>query len=125
MSSEPNNDANRRPPDGVKKCTYDARGRLTRVTDMGGEVMTYQYDTTKGRVAVPGPAADAAPSAMTPAQPLVTHTFEFRRTASETREQCLPLASGLRPAELFLATGAVRAYLTRTGEPAATSAIGG
>ena len=38
----------------------------------------------------------------------------------------MPLAAGLRPAALIIAMHGVRAYLTRTGEPAAAgSAIGG
>ena len=122
MSSEPSNDANRRPHHGVTTFTYDDQGRLRSVRD---EMPTSRYDWPSGKLVVPEPSAGDPPPALTPPQPVLRHTFEFRLTGSETQEQCLPLASGLRPAELLLATQAVRAYLTRTGEQAATSAIGG
>ncbi len=66
------------------------------------------------------------PPARTPAQPRLTHTFEFRLTGSLWQEQIIPVAATLGPAACFLATTAVRAYLTRTADPAAaSSAIGG
>ncbi len=49
--------------------------------------------------------------ALTRAQPRLTHTFEFRLTGSETQEQCVPVGSGLSPAELLLATQGVRSTL--------------
>ncbi len=71
------------------------------------------------------PVPDEPRAALTPAQPRLTHTFEFRLTGSETQEQCVPVGSGLSLTEPLLATEGVRAYLTRTGEPtAASSAIG-
>ncbi len=63
------------------------------------------------------------PSARTPAEPRLTHTFEFRLTGAETQEQCVPLAAALEPAACCLATTAVRAYLTRTADPAAASSL--
>jgi hypothetical protein len=68
------------------------------------------------------PAAAAGPRA-----PLLRHTFEFRLSGSETHEESLPLAEGSlsRPADAILAIQSVRTYLTREGELAPTSAIGG
>jgi hypothetical protein len=61
-----------------------------------------------------------------PQKPIFTHTFEFRLCGSERAEQVVPLP-GTRScgAGRIVAIERVRTYLTRQGEAAAPSAIGG
>ncbi len=125
MTSASSSDSNRQPLESVTNYVYvyDAQNRLWRTSH--AEVCPLD-NASERCVEGPNLMADEPRPALTPAQPRVTHTFEFRLVGSETQEQCVPLASGLSPAELRLATQGVRAYLTRTGEPAAaSSAIGG
>ncbi len=123
MNSDPSNDSIRDPLGSVTTFTYDAEGGMTCV---GRETSTFFYDATGAPVEGPR-AVHAEPlPARTPGQARLTRTFEFRLTGTETQEQCVPLAAARGPAACFLTTTAVRAYLTRTADPAAaSSAIGG
>src|SRR5260370_2828940 len=86
----------------------------------GGERRTARIDWQGGGV------EGAVPMGPGPVMPRLTHRFEFRLPGSETQEQCLPLSPAFPPAEFLLATPNVRAYVTRTLDPAAaSSAIGG
>ena len=53
------------------------------------------------------------------------HTFEFRLSGSETEEQAAPISSLAWPSDFIVAIERVRTYVTRQGEAAAASAIGG
>ncbi len=123
MSSEASNDSNQRPLGSVMTFTYDAQGGMT---SGSRETSTFYHDGSPAAVEGPRPVRGALPRTSASTQPRLTHTFEFRLTGAETQEQCVPLAAALGPAACFLGTTAVRAYLTRTADPAAaSSAIGG
>ncbi len=123
MSSEPSNDSNQPPLGSVTTYTYDGRSGMI---SGGRETTTFYYDDGPAPVEGARPVRERPPAASAPAQPVLTHTFGFRLTGAETQEQCVPLAAALGPAACCLATTAVRAYLTRTADPAAaSSAIGG
>jgi hypothetical protein len=115
-------------------------GALSANTDGFGRVTTFCYDATANCVHVDekasGPvlAADgrtikpaSPPAAAVPRKPILTHTFEFRLSGSETQEQVVPLSGSKSwAAGGVLAIQRVRTYLTRQGvAAAATSAIGG
>ncbi len=123
MSSDPSNDFITDPLGTVTTFTYDAQRGMTCV---GRETSTIYHDATGASVEGPRAVHAEPPPARTPGQARLTRTFEFRLTGTETQEQCVPVAAALRPAACFLTTQAVRAYLTRSADPAAaTSAIGG
>jgi hypothetical protein len=109
---------------------------------LSADVATFVYDgcgrVTRAEGAVPiGPdhGAGHEPAHLQPirtepprpaqaARPWRTHTFEFRLSGAETREQALPLEDGA--ACVGVAATAVHAYLTRAGDGAtAASPIGG
>jgi len=120
MSSEPNDRSDGRFHESAKTYVYDASGRAP---NYRGEPGTVHLDWWGGHVAGRVPIADG-PLAPRPSR--LTHTFEFRLSNSETQEQCLPLSPAYPPSGFVLATPSVRAYLTRTNDPAApSSAIGG
>ena len=85
MSSEPSNDSNRRPLGSVTVQVYDAHNRIRSIQFHEG---TSACECKSGDVLGPVPIEDEPPPALTPAQPLVRRTIEFRLTSSETQEQC-------------------------------------
>jgi hypothetical protein len=120
MSNEPSNDSHGRFQESVTTHVYDACGNLTSIPR---DARTVQLDWYGRRAEGAMPIADGP---VMPHRPGLRHTFEFRLTGSETQEQCLPLSPAFPPAEFILATPNIRAYVTRTVEPAAaSSAIGG
>jgi hypothetical protein len=70
-------------------------------------------------------AATAPRAAVGQREPILTHTFEFRLSSSEGAEESLPLPPYGPAPSGFVGITSVRTFLTRHGEAAATSAIGG
>jgi hypothetical protein len=119
--------------DGSFDYTRDGLGSVTTwVYDAGGQVLSIE---TKLPPASALHSEGGAPdldelerrvaAAKKQRQPILTHTFEFRLSGSETHEQWLPLSEGsFRLAQSVVAMRSVQASLTRDGNAAASATNG-